>query len=49
MSAFVLSDLAEGERVYMKGPPGYDSERSQNALNIRPAPGKSVFDVGPYE
>jgi len=22
--AFISSDLAEGERVYMKGPPGYD-------------------------
>ena len=25
------------------------SERSQNALNIRPALGKSVFTVGPYD
>ena len=24
MCAFISSDLAEGERVYMKGPPGYD-------------------------
>ena len=22
--AFISSDFAEGERVYMKGPPGYD-------------------------